>query len=527
MSYQKTCLLGMVGVFLGGVVLVRLRLLGVPLERDEGEYAYMAQQLLQGVLPYTEAHSMKFPGIYFVYAGVLAIFGQTPAAIHLSLLFVNLATAFLLFLLGRNLLSGSAGIAAGLSFCVLTLSPTLQGFWANSEHFVLLPAVGGILLLRMAKDQPARFFFSGLLLGCALLIKQHAVFFCLFAMIYLGSRFVTQSQPLKKSFLNSGLFVVGGMAPILLSAFLYAVTGNFSVFWFSTFQYAAEYVSMISPGQGFENFKFNFEQILVPNFPILLLSLLGLALASWRMGARRETIFLIGFFVCSFLAVTPGFYFRKHYFLLWMPALSLLAGAGFAILASRFSSAGLKTAIPAAILTLALGFSVLIQKDFFFTLPVTEATRLRYDLNPFPESLEIAKYIRDHSQKEDKVAVLGSEPQIYFYSQRKSATRHLYMYPLVEKHVYARRMQAEMIGEIERARPKFIVVVNIPLSWLFQPDSPSLLTSWAQGYVDSGYEISGVVDILSHEKTLYKWDEQARGYIPRSNHHLLIYKRRA
>ncbi len=41
---QKTCLLLMAGIFLGGVVLVRLRLLGLPLERDEGEYAYMAQQ---------------------------------------------------------------------------------------------------------------------------------------------------------------------------------------------------------------------------------------------------------------------------------------------------------------------------------------------------------------------------------------------------------------------------------------------------------------------------------------------------
>ena len=217
---QKTCLLLMAGIFLGVVVLVRLRLVGVPLERDEGEYAYIAQQLLQGVLPYTEAHSMKFPGIFFVYAGVLAIFGQNPVAIHLSLLLVNLATAVLLFLLGRNLLSGSAGIVAGVSFSVLTLSPTLQGIWANAEHFVLLPAVGGILLLRMTRDQPARFLSSGLLLGCALLIKQHATFFCLFGMMYLGSRVVTQIQSFKKLFLSVGLFAAGGLAPVIFTAFL-------------------------------------------------------------------------------------------------------------------------------------------------------------------------------------------------------------------------------------------------------------------------------------------------------------------
>ena len=83
-----------------------------------------------------------------------------------------------------------------------------------------------------------------------------------------------------------------------------------------------------------------------------------------------------------------------------------------------------------------------------------------YGLNPFSESLKIAQYIRDHTKKEDKVAVLGSEPQIYFYSQRKSATRHLYVYPLMEKHVYTRKMQNEMIREIESAQPKFVVMAK-------------------------------------------------------------------
>ena len=149
--YQSFLLPGISVIFLGVVVWVRIRLLGVPLERDEGEYAYMAQQLLQGVLPYTESLSMKFPGIFFMYAGVLSFFGESHGAIHLSLLFLNLATAFLLFLLGRNLLGFSAGIVAAICFSVLTLSPSLHGIWANSEHFVLLPAMGGIYYFEWLK----------------------------------------------------------------------------------------------------------------------------------------------------------------------------------------------------------------------------------------------------------------------------------------------------------------------------------------------------------------------------------------
>ena len=58
--------------------LIRLRLAGAPLERDEGEYAYAGQLVLQGVPPYQLAYNMKFPGTYYTYSVLLALFGQSP-----------------------------------------------------------------------------------------------------------------------------------------------------------------------------------------------------------------------------------------------------------------------------------------------------------------------------------------------------------------------------------------------------------------------------------------------------------------
>ena len=59
------------------VVAIRIRLLGIPLERDEGEYAYAGQLILQGIPPYKLAYNMKFPGTYAAYALIMSIFGQT------------------------------------------------------------------------------------------------------------------------------------------------------------------------------------------------------------------------------------------------------------------------------------------------------------------------------------------------------------------------------------------------------------------------------------------------------------------
>src|SRR5882672_6184461 len=83
---------------------VRIRLLDVPLERDEGEYAYAGQLILQGIPPYSLAYNMKFPGTYASYAAIMSIFGQTITGIHLGLLLVNAATVILIFLLGRQLI---------------------------------------------------------------------------------------------------------------------------------------------------------------------------------------------------------------------------------------------------------------------------------------------------------------------------------------------------------------------------------------------------------------------------------------
>jgi len=105
-------------------------------------------------------------------------------------------------------------------------------------------------------------------------------------------------------------------------------------------------------------------------------------------------------------------------------------------------------------------------------------SRTIYGANPFPESVRIAEYLRDHTEADDTIAVLGSEPQIYFYSKRHSATGYIYTYELMEPQSYARQMQEEMIQQIESARPKYLIWIGVPASWLQQATSEDLILAW-------------------------------------------------
>src|SRR5256886_15580632 len=102
----------MLGLLLLLFAAIRWRLRDLPLERDEGEYAYAGQLILQGIPPYVLAYNVKFPGTYAAYAVIMSIFGQTVTGIHLGLLLVNAATVILIFFLGRQLISSTVGLAA-------------------------------------------------------------------------------------------------------------------------------------------------------------------------------------------------------------------------------------------------------------------------------------------------------------------------------------------------------------------------------------------------------------------------------
>ncbi len=113
-------------------------------------------------------------------------------------------------------------------------------------------------------------------------------------------------------------------------------------------------------------------------------------------------------------------------------------------------------------------------------------TRILHGDSPFLEAPKIAEYLRDHTVPDDRIAIFGSEPEIYFLANRKSATGYVYMYPLMEPQAFARTMQREMMAEVERANPKYIVSVSSPFSWLVRPDSDRTIIEYAQKKVDSG-----------------------------------------
>jgi hypothetical protein len=503
--------------------IVRVRLLQIPLERDEGEYAYAGQLLLHGIPPYREAFNMKFPGVYAAYALIMAACGQSIAGIHIGLLICNAATIVLVFLLGRRLVGATAGAGAAAAYALLSLSPGVYGTQAHATHFVVLAVLGASLLLLKAMDsgRSLGLFTSGLLFGIGILMKQHGAFFAIFGAGYLVWEGWHAQGKARSLALRKPAILFGGIfASLALAAIALAIAGVFGKFWFWTFTYARQYVTETGIPAGIDTFNAVFPRVVGPNFLIWILAGVGALAIWWKKEDRAAAVFVTALLVVSFVAVCPGLYFREHYFVLMLPAVALLAGAGLGLL-QRWLSNPMAIGLYAVVLL----FPVFQQSDFFFRLSPLEASRRMYSVNPFPEAIAVAEYIRAHTPENARVVVFGSEPEIYFYAGRRADTGYIYTYSMMEPQPYALTMQNEMIHDIETRRPAYVVVVNVVWSWVVRPDSSRHILQWWDAYHAKNYQKVGVADIISSDQTEYVWSN-AESYSPKSSTFLEVYRRK-
>ncbi|HLW34746.1 MAG TPA: glycosyltransferase family 39 protein, partial [Chthoniobacterales bacterium] len=262
-SFRMAAWILFVGIVIA-VLVARTHLAGLPLERDEGEYAYGGQLLLLGIPPYELAYSMKLPGTAAAYAAIMSVFGESIEAIRTGLALVNLVTVWLIFLLGCELLGELGGIVSAASYSVLSLMPHVLGPAAHATHFVVLFAVAGIFVLLRAIDRESRplIFISGVLLGLAFLMKQPGLFFVAFGSIYLFARDWRAQSGLTNIASRNLLFISGAAVPSIITVLLSWKADAFDKFWFWTVRYATEYGSQVSAGQGFQMFAGHFPGVL-------------------------------------------------------------------------------------------------------------------------------------------------------------------------------------------------------------------------------------------------------------------------
>jgi 4-amino-4-deoxy-L-arabinose transferase-like glycosyltransferase len=468
-------------------LLLRALVADIPLERDEGEYAYIAQRWLLGELPYRDAFDQKPPGVFACYGVLFALGGRSPAAIHWgSHLFLVLA-ALALWRLLRDEAGARAAALAALALLAMALDAAVLGGTANTEVFALLPLCAGMLsAMRGTREGAARHWLAaGAWGGAALLCKQvTAPVVALWGLAALASAWRDGRGGRAGRALRRAGLVAGGVALVVAPVCAwFAWRGAWTPFWDAVVGHNLAY----SAGVPWRLYPALLLAVLRPlavhQAPALLAAGLGLLVARRRHG-DAAALALLAWLLASLAAASVGGRFREHYLLLLLPPLAALAGLGIDALGAR---APRPRALLLGCALIVVSWPLLADRPYWFAPSPLAASRHVYGFNPFPESVALARVVAARSSPEDRVFVFGSEPQLLYHAARRSASRYIFLYPLYSGAPDDAARQREVLAELLRRPPRFVVLVSTPASFLPAPGSPRILDEALAGWLPRDY----------------------------------------
>jgi hypothetical protein len=164
----------------GTLVLVFLRALPnlrYIIGRDQATYCVIAQGLLHGKLPYRDLWDNKPPGIFYIYAPIVKIFGPVMWFMGVvDILWLLIISCFIFYFVRRYLGRAGAVLAVIFYACRHCRQGYLQAL--QTESFIMLGVFAVWFLLQGAKrGNVARHLGVGLLLGALFWLKYNAVIF--------------------------------------------------------------------------------------------------------------------------------------------------------------------------------------------------------------------------------------------------------------------------------------------------------------------------------------------------------------
>jgi hypothetical protein len=460
----------------------------------------------------------------------MSLFGETPTGVHLTLLVVNVASLILMFFIGRRMFGLFSGAISAAAFSSFMISQRMMGFASHANYVVFMALIGLWFMLRWRDSaRIIELFWGAACFGLAAIMKQPGLAFALIGPVMIVEQLGSaQRVGFRKIDLAIVTFAAGLIFPFAIMVALLAMTDSLSPFLYWTLGYASSYGSNGSFFEVVERMISAVYRLVWPNNQLMLIGGaigVGGLIFDTRLAKYRGMIFAI--LIASIIAVLPGFHFREHYFLLLGPTVGLLVGAAVEIFRNRPIGTFPIRIISATVAI--LGLIAVIQPVLAgapdYLLPPQEFARRRFFPNPFCESANIAKYLYDHSDPSDSIAVIGSEPQIYFLSHRRPASPFIYMYPLVENQPYAMEMQENFIADVTKANPKYLVFVRVKFSWIHQPGVEDKVIPWFQKLSKEKYKLCGVVNI-EPEGSQFFWDDQIKPGRKNSENSILIYRRK-
>lgn len=473
-------LIGLAALFLA----LRWNNFDAPLMRDEGEYAYSAQLLIQGVEPYQHAFIQKPPAVVYTYALCQLLLPHVFWSPRLLAAAAEALATVLLGLIARLEFGDGFALPTMWLATPLLLLPRMDQSFANVEMFMLLPLLGTLAIYSYSRQNGnarKHLFAAGFLAAATLLYKYTALPVLAFVFAVWWTEMFRRSGA-RTALLAAASAAAGGILASALALGFFLIHDGGRSWWECTIVFN-RYYAMSS------NFGFAYFWTECRNF---WTSWWILFLIPWATLLRPQprAWFWLGALICSILGTNAGCY--GQYYVPVMPFWALSGVLGIEALCS-FLSRRITRPLPLAralVTTAIVGLVILPDVPWMLYSPA-QFVHAKMGESPFIEARMVADQVSRMSTPDDFVYVAGSEPEILYYARRFSPTRFITTYPLMIPTPLVAGYQREAIRDLQEHPPKLIVFVQTGNSWIRQASSPPEFLDFMGKFLDQRYKLAG------------------------------------
>jgi len=517
-------------IFLGiaGIIFLqaRIQLLAIPLERDEGSFAYISHWLLRGKDLYTDMLDSKLPGLYTLYAISTTLFGYNATGVHLGLLFTNIAAGIFFFLLLREVFNQYIASISTAFLLILITAPNVNGFAAHATQLLLPFLFAGCWLFwkGIRTGNLLTFFLAGLMIGISFTIKQQtALFGILLAFFWWPLRLSWHRNTASKLPIMEWILLgAGGLIPVILTVAYFKMAGRFDEFVFWTYTQPIKLSgSMADPWyvllwRGIVGVNAKFELVWITAFAGLILTFFS----GFKTGVKWFAILFTIFCIAS---IALGVAFYKHYFVVVMPAVAMCTGIALYWISQKTGKAGGIIGIAAAVVLISV--PLIARQEYYFKPDFAKIHQEAYRQNMFPELEKIGQELSKRIPEGGKLAILGSEPEVLVAANREGCSKHLMVYSMLIDPEHAQAMQDDYYTEITQCDADYVVFDVFSSSWA--PGFENLgLHKKNMEWINSTTVLEGIAEYREGLPGIILWGDEARNYKPQSTYLVYVLKKK-
>ena len=198
---------------------------------DESTFILLGQSVVDGHLPYTELLDAKPPLLWTSFALFIWLFGKTVVSIRLAGTICVVLTAYLTYLIGRQIWNHHIGVISGI-LCVIVTGLSSSGQAVMSEHIALVPLMASLTLLITRHNTLRNLFVVGAFLTTASLIRLNLVY--VVVAVGLAIAFyppMTSNQLARYRVYQSLAYALGGVTVLSLTFIPYLMVGQDDIWW--------------------------------------------------------------------------------------------------------------------------------------------------------------------------------------------------------------------------------------------------------------------------------------------------------